>query len=164
MVYAAESANDPVFDDQALGNSRKRRRDSTNRDSRLPPTNQTSNISVTSITTPSCSEAVENVCGDNLGIKVNLYPFCNKTQDLHDCVEFQKKTMDKRKSFLYKKKLCFSCYENRSCIKRLRKEAHLQEVQEMAPNGTAHCTLHIDVSSWAERALVTNPRLRKFSL
>ena len=33
---------------------------------------------------------------------------------------------------------------NRSCIKRLRKEAHLQEVQEMAPNGTAHCTLHID--------------------
>ena len=145
MVYAAESANDPVFDDQALGNSQKRRRDSTNRDSRLPPTNQTSNISVTSITTPSCSEAVENVCGDNLGIKVNLYPFCNKTQDLHDCVEFQKKTMDKRKSFLYKKKLCFACYETDHVSKDCVKRHTCKKCKKWHPTALhiAHCTLMV---------------------
>ena len=124
VVSAAESANDPVFGVQALSNSQERRRDSTKRDGKKkpPPTSQTSNSFATSVTTPSSSEAVENVCRDNPGLKVNLCPFCNKTHDLDDCVEFLKKTMDERKSFLYEKKLCFACYETdhvaKGCVKR----------------------------------------------
>ena len=51
-----------------------------------------------------------------------MCPFFNKTHDLDDCVEFLKKTMDERKSFLYEKKLCFACYEtdhvSKGCVKR----------------------------------------------
>ena len=59
---------------------------------------------------------------DSAGGKAKLYPFCNKTQDLDDCVEFLKKTMDERKSFLYERKLYFAWYESdhvsKGCVKR----------------------------------------------
>ena len=124
VVSAAESANDPVFGVQALGSNQKRRRDNSKRDNKKRPlsTNQTSSSFITGITNPPVSEAVKNVNQDNAGGKAKLCPFRNKTHDLDDCVEFLKKTMDERKSFLYEKKLCFACYESdhvsKGCIKR----------------------------------------------
>ena len=162
VVSAAESANDPVFGVQALSNSQERRRDSTKRDSKKkpPPANQTSNSFATSITNPSGSDAVENVCGDNPGIKVNLCPFCNKTHDLDDCAEFLKKTMDERKSFLYEKNLCFACYETDHVSKGCVKRRTCKKCKKRHPTA-----LHIDGFTMSrERAVVTNPRLRKSSL
>ena len=80
VVSAAESANDPVFGVQALRNSKERHKDSTKRDGKQNPlpTYQTSNSFAPSIATPSGSEAVENVCGDNPGTKANLCPFCKR--------------------------------------------------------------------------------------
>lgn len=121
VVSAAESANDPIFGVQALSGSQEKRRDNGRRDhkKRPPPPNQTSSSFATSVTPPVSSDAVKNGSRNNI-TKTCL--FCNKAHDLDDCVEFLKKTMDERKSFLKERRLCFACYEtdhvSKGCVKR----------------------------------------------
>ena len=158
VVSAAESANDPVFGVQALSNSQERRRDSTKRDSkkRPPPTNQTGNSFVTGINTPPGSEAVENMCRDNPGTKVNLCPFCNKTHDLDDCAEFLKKTMDERKSFLYERKLCFACYETNHVSKGWVKRCTCKKCKKRHPTA-----LHIDGFTTTRESAGNKPQAKE---
>ena len=36
---------------------------------------------------------------------------CNQSHDLDECLVYLKKPVDKRKRFLFEKKLCFGCYQ-----------------------------------------------------
>ena len=155
MVSAAESANDPVFGVQALGSNQERRRDNSKRDNKKRPlsSNQTSSSFITGITNPPVSEAVKNVNQDNAGGKAKLCPFCNKTHDLDDCVEFLKKTMDERKSFLYEKKLCFASYESDHVSKGCIKRRTCKKCKKRHPTA-----LHIDGFTMNRESIGNEPR------
>ena len=133
LVSAAESANDPIFGVQALSGSQEKRRDNGKRDNKKkpPPPNQTSSSFATNITFPAGSDTQE--------WEAKTCLFCDKVHDLDDCVEFLKKTMDERESFLKEKRLCFACYETDHVLKGCVKRRTCRKCKKRHPTA-----LHID--------------------
>ena len=147
VEYASESANDPVFDKEALNKNREDAKSSKVKEPsskiKVPPRKSGGQAKFESsfVTTP--SGAIKPPVSDGAGPTDNhsnpLCPFCSRNHDLDNCELYSKKTPEQKRAFLREKKMCFGCYGanhlSKNCLNR-RKCKHC---------GRSHpSSLHID--------------------
>ena len=118
---ATESANGPIYGSQAL-NSEQKHKASSIRDStkRTQVSNQRSSSFATNVNAPPASVSLGKTecCDSNTGSCL----LCNKPNDLDDCDDFRKRTIEEKRSFPRDRMLCYACYGtnhvSRNCLKK----------------------------------------------